>query len=138
MWSAMKALSPWVCTAVALTFSSGCATIFKGSNSEFQVAGLAPTDTLRTTEGVDIPHDGDKVRISANDGIHSLVVKTPKGEKPLGVHRFVGAGWVVLDILCGLVPVVVDAASGSWSEYDDVAVPPDIAQPPAPRDAQLS
>ena len=26
----------------------------------------------------------------------------------------VGAGWVILDILSGLVPIVVDAVTGAW------------------------
>ena len=26
----------------------------------------------------------------------------------------VGAGWIVLDVLLGLVPVIVDAATGAW------------------------
>lgn len=30
----------------------------------------------------------------------------------------VGAGWVILDVLVGLVPVIVDAATGKWNSLD--------------------
>jgi hypothetical protein len=30
----------------------------------------------------------------------------------------VGAGWVVLDIFGGLIPILIDAASGAWYELD--------------------
>ncbi len=30
--------------------------------------------------------------------------------------RSTGAGWVILDILGGLIPVAIDAATGSWNQ----------------------
>ncbi|MGB9588967.1 MAG: PEGA domain-containing protein, partial [Armatimonadota bacterium] len=30
----------------------------------------------------------------------------------------VGAGWIVLDVLGGLIPVIIDAATGSWYSLD--------------------
>lgn len=38
------------------------------------------------------------------------------------VNTKVGAGWIVLDILGGLIPVVVDAATGAWNKLDQDAV----------------
>jgi hypothetical protein len=38
------------------------------------------------------------------------------------VNTKVGAGWIVLDILGGLIPVVVDAATGNWNQLDQDAV----------------
>lgn len=42
------------------------------------------------------------------------------GYKPkvFNVTNHVGAGWIVLDVLSGLVPVIIDAATGSWYELD--------------------
>lgn len=34
----------------------------------------------------------------------------------LGKH--LGAGWIILDVLFGLVPVVVDAITGDWYNLD--------------------
>jgi hypothetical protein len=30
-----------------------------------------------------------------------------------------GGGWVILDVLTGLVPIVVDAATGNWSQLHE-------------------
>lgn len=38
------------------------------------------------------------------------------------VNTKVGAGWVVLDVLGGLIPVVVDAATGNWNKLDQDVV----------------
>ena len=38
------------------------------------------------------------------------------------INSKVGAGWVILDVLGGLIPIVVDAATGSWKKLDQDAV----------------
>ena len=38
------------------------------------------------------------------------------------VNTKVGAGWIVLDILGGIIPVVIDAATGNWEKLDQDAV----------------
>jgi hypothetical protein len=32
----------------------------------------------------------------------------------------IGIGWVILDVVTGLVPVLIDALTGSWYEFDQV------------------
>jgi hypothetical protein len=34
------------------------------------------------------------------------------------VNASVGGGWVILDILGGLLPVIIDAATGDWYSLD--------------------
>ena len=38
------------------------------------------------------------------------------------VNTKVGAGWIVLDVLGGLIPVIIDAATGAWNKLDQDAV----------------
>ena len=38
--------------------------------------------------------------------------------KTVVITNSVGAGWIVLDVLFGLVPVIVDAATGNWYSLD--------------------
>ena len=38
------------------------------------------------------------------------------------VNTKVGAGWIVLDILGGLIPVIIDATTGAWNKLDQDAV----------------
>lgn len=43
-------------------------------------------------------------------------------DKTYRVTRSAGVGWVILDILGGLAPLIVDAATGDWLDTDDVNV----------------
>ena len=38
------------------------------------------------------------------------------------VNTKVGAGWVVLDVVTGFIPVIIDAATGAWNKLDQDAV----------------
>lgn len=56
------------------------------------------------------------------------------------VNTRIGAGWVILDVIGGLVPVVVDAATGAWNELDQDTVnavlrKQDVQTNPAPADS---
>ncbi|MBS1513827.1 MAG: PEGA domain-containing protein [Bacteroidetes bacterium] len=102
-----------------LSFSvySGCATIFSGSSSEIDLSSEP---------------QGAKVLVNgSNEGTTPLKLKLQKGKeyviefvkdgfknKSLRMSYGLGAGWLILDILCGLVGIIVDAASGNWNEFD--------------------
>ena len=38
------------------------------------------------------------------------------------IHNHVGAGWIILDVLGGLLPIIVDAATGNWYELNETNV----------------
>lgn len=38
------------------------------------------------------------------------------------VNTKIGAGWIILDVLGGVIPVVIDAATGNWNELDQDSV----------------
>ena len=38
--------------------------------------------------------------------------------KTVVLNNKVGAGWIILDILGGLIPVIVDAATSDWYSLD--------------------
>jgi hypothetical protein len=40
-------------------------------------------------------------------------------EKTILVSNKVGVGWVILDILVWIVPMVIDAVTGAWYEFDE-------------------
>ncbi|MFZ6053340.1 PEGA domain-containing protein [Halocola ammonii] len=46
------------------------------------------------------------------------------------VHSEVNAGWVILDVICGLVPVIVDASTGKWNELDRSFIKADLEESP--------
>ena len=96
---------------------SSCATIFKGS-----------------TDGVNFSSDPHGAKVYVNG---DLLGKTPfelelKSNKTYTIefkkdgfetrtvllNSSVGGGWIVLDILGGLLPVIIDAATGNWYSLD--------------------
>jgi hypothetical protein len=38
------------------------------------------------------------------------------------VNTKVGAGWIVLDVITGFIPVIIDATTGAWNSLDQDAV----------------
>ena len=38
------------------------------------------------------------------------------------LNHAVGAGWIILDVPGGFVPLIIDAASGSWNQLDNTTV----------------
>lgn len=102
-----------LCLAVAL---SGCATILSGK-------GPVGIPTATTPAGADVFLDGNrlgttpvKVQVERKKA-HTLVFKKA-GYKDAScvLEKSTGAGWVILDIVSGLVPVVIDAVTGDWSK----------------------
>lgn len=66
---------------------------------------------------------------------YTLVFKSPGLEDRIFELRSqVGAGWVILDVLFGLIPVIVDASTGAWYYLEPDAVqvamgPPEEGEP---------
>ena len=112
----MKSKIAVVCIISLLGLTS-CATLFKG-----------------TTENVDMQSTPVQADVYVNS---QLMGKTPlqlklatkkeyviefraEGYQPRTYHinNRVGAGWIILDVLGGLVPVIIDAATGAWYSFD--------------------
>lgn len=115
-----------------LLFETGCATIFKGNSSSMAIEGLPDDATVETADGFAVDrappftkHAGpsNKVILPANESPRVVVVKANGKETKLRAHRFVGGGWVFLDIVFGLVPLIIDASTGAWNEYEDTRLP---------------
>ena len=103
-----------VITTLTLT---SCATLF-GPKSHALSANSNPP-------GAEIYVDGERMGITPlkleldpsktysieyrKEGFRSIT-KTVKGK--------VGVKWIVLDILGGFIPVIVDAATGNWYEFE--------------------
>jgi hypothetical protein len=106
------------------TLNMGCATLFKGSMSSMTIEGLPRGAEVETLDGVRVERESrDSVRLSVVDPPRAVRVKADGRVVQLPASRFVGAGWILLDILFGVVPLIVDAGSGSWYEYEDVVMP---------------
>jgi hypothetical protein len=47
---------------------------------------------------------------------HQVTIVTDGIERTYLLNKKIDAGWIILDVLAGLVPIIIDAATGSW--YD--------------------
>ena len=103
-------------TVISFTFTS-CATLFKGS-----------------TDGVNFSSDPRGAKVYVNGDLlgttpFELELKSNKTytlefkkdgyeTRTVLLNSSVGGGWIVLDILGGLFPVIIDAATGNWYSLD--------------------
>ncbi len=62
----------------------------------------------------------DEVALPVSAAPTTLLVKHGGATTQFPVRRFVGRGWVVLGVCTGVVPLVVDAMTAAWYEYEDV------------------
>lgn len=111
-----------VASLVLLVYITGaCATLFKGTHNM-----------------VDFSSDPSGAKVYVNGGLMGTTPVNLKLEskrtytiefkkdgyepRTYTITNSVGAGWIILDILAGLVPVIIDAATGAWYELDQTAV----------------
>ncbi len=59
----------------------------------------------------------------------------PDRSYTMGCH--VPQGWVILDFLAGIFPIIVDSATGAWTSLDDSAVHGVLAPSAAPTDSAV-
>jgi hypothetical protein len=94
---------------------SGCAALFGSSQKDF--------DFHTNPQGADVFLDGNRlgttplqVNLSNHKQYTFVFKKTGYKETSCTLSKGTGGGWVVLDVLGGLAPLVVDAATNSWSQ----------------------
>src|SRR5438552_15949396 len=112
---------PLVCVAMPLTVAA-CGLIFGGSRQTIQanssppgttVTTAPPTATLTTPAAVSLERKKDYTLTFTKAGYTAADVQ---------VAHHVRGGIIVLDILFGLVPVIVDAATGAWNSLSPTMV----------------
>jgi hypothetical protein len=100
---------------------TSCAAIFKGSRSKLDLAST-PTGAKVYIDGNYQGETPLKLRLESKRDYAIEFRMEGYPNKTVNIQNKVGAGWIILDILCGLVPVIVDAATGSWYQFDQRAV----------------
>lgn len=104
-------------SVVALLLSvTGCATILAGH-------GPVNIPTATNPNGADVYLDGNRLGTTPvtvqveRKKPHTLVFKKA-GYKDAScvLATSTGAGWVILDVITGIVPIVIDAVTGDWTK----------------------
>ncbi len=100
---------------------SGCGAIFNSAVDDITVSSSPPGATV-TVDGQ--MRGVTPLSVSMTVDESHVVSAELAGYAPVTerVERFVGAGWVVLDVLNGLIGIIIDAAAGGWYELDREAI----------------
>jgi hypothetical protein len=103
--------------AAFVFMSSSCALIFKGTSEEVRF-GSDPQRAEVWVNGAKMGETPVSLRLESKK-TYTIEFKM-EGFKSVtkSITNHVGAGWIVLDILAGLVPVIIDAATGAWYNLD--------------------
>jgi len=104
---------------IATTFLlSNCATLF-GPKSHSISANSNPIGAEVIVDGVSMGVTPVKLEL---DPQKSYTIEYRKnGYRPITkvVKGKVGTKWIILDVLGGFIPAVVDAVTGKWYEFED-------------------
>lgn len=109
---------PLFCVCIMLT---SCATLFGPKNHTLAVSSQPPQAEIYVN-GFKMGTTPAEIALKA-DKSYTIEIRREGYESVTRiVNTKVGAGWVVLDVLGGLIPVIVDAATGSWNALDQDAI----------------
>lgn len=96
----------------------GCAIIFSGTNAGVKM-NSSPDGAEVWVNGAKAGTTPCKIELKKSQEYSIEFRKDGYTPRTYRITNSVGAGWVVLDVLGGLIPVVVDAATGAWYGLSD-------------------
>ena len=105
------------CLAVIALLMNGCAAIFKGSNEQVYM-NSDPAGAKIYVNGALMGSTPVMLELKSNKTYNIEFRMDGYETKTYTLTNHLGAGWVILDVLCGLLPVVVDAVTGAWYGLD--------------------
>ena len=104
----------------SFTLCSGCATIFSGSNEDISLDS-EPQGAQVLVNGTSHGNTPLTLKLKKGGTYAIEFVKQGFQNKSLNMTYSLGAGWLILDILSGLIGIIVDASTGNWNEFDVTA-----------------
>ncbi|MBE0645538.1 MAG: PEGA domain-containing protein [Bacteroidetes bacterium] len=120
-----------------MTVLGGCAAIFKGTSENMTLSSM-PDGAQIYMNGQYIGVTPMRIRLKSKGEYTFEYRKEGHQKQVVYLSNSVGAGWIILDVLFGLLPVIVDAATNAWYELDQnvvyASLLPDggMSQTPAP------
>lgn len=102
---------------LSMLLLSGCATLIKGAKQNVDM-NSSPVKAQVYIDGKLMGETPLQLKLSVKNDY--VVEFRAEGYKTHVCHinNKIGAGWIVLDVITGLAPVVVDAVTGAWSKLD--------------------
>ena len=107
-----------ICVILCVGFmTSSCATIFKGTMEEVEFQS-SPDRAEVYVNGDRIGQTPIAIKLASKESYTIVFKAEVYKEQSYHIQNKIGAGWIILDILGGLVPVIIDAATGAWYSLD--------------------
>ena len=106
-------ITPKLSLFAAITLTSACGALFNSGparvafNSNPAGAEVWVDGTLRGTTPLSL-------ELSKDHGYSVVMKKAGYMDATYNLERRIGTTWLILDILGGVLPIVVDAATGDW------------------------
>ncbi len=97
----------------SIIFFNSCATIFKGSHEDVEFAS-EPSGAKVYINGEYIGKTPLELPLLSEINYEIEFKKSGYDTKKAYITSKVGAGWVILDVVGGLIPILIDAATGDW------------------------
>jgi hypothetical protein len=97
---------------------NGCALVFKGTDEKVYF-NSEPQNSQVYVDGVFMGTAPCRLELESKNTYIIEFKKEGYETKAYRLTNSVNAGYIVLDILFGLVPVIIDAATGAWYVLDD-------------------
>ena len=113
----LKAAVSWVLCGLFLVFTSGCATVFKGEHRAVKI-GSEPDGAMVFINGEYSGRTPLKLELRPSRPYTIEFRKEGYESEVRRIKNEIGVGWVILDVVLGVVPVLVDGLTGSWYDFD--------------------
>lgn len=115
----IPAILSWriVMVVMAAGVIAGCATLFN-SGTKSVAMGSNPSAAEVWIDNVNRGTTPITLELNNHESHTVLFRKEGYQDVACELTASVGAGWVILDILGGLLPVIIDAATGEWKGID--------------------
>ncbi|MCD6163513.1 MAG: PEGA domain-containing protein [candidate division Zixibacteria bacterium] len=120
-------MKKFVVLTLILLVLNGCGAIFLGSGQNISM-NTDPEGATVIINGNNMGKTPIHLKLKTNDSYIVTFKKDGYEDKTYSIANRVSGGIIVLDVLCGLLPVIVDAATGSWYRLDtsNIDLPLDI------------
>ena len=96
----------------------GCATIFNDTSPPVSI-GSEPAGADVYVDGNLLGRTPAVIELSTKSSHTVVFRKEGYADRTYLLQTHTGALWVVLDVLTGLIPIVIDAVTGDWQELNE-------------------
>ena len=112
-----KIISIFLSVSIIFVFC-GCAVVFKGDSSRIGL-NSNPSGAIVYANGSEVCSSTPcSIKLKSNQNWNLIFKKAGYKDKTLLVNNQIGGLWVVLDVVFGLVPLIIDAATGAWYDLE--------------------